>query len=57
MSNLISKIFFCAGLVAYIAFFADRAKAFGVHDYSTDVLAILLLGILGHLAFERKAAV
>lgn len=53
---MISKIFFVAGLLAYLAFFFDRSQAFGVHDYSTDVIAIILLGILGHFAFGRKAA-
>jgi hypothetical protein len=56
MNNLVSKLFFGAGLLAYLAFFADRAQAFGIHDYSTDVMVLPLLGLLGHFAFERKTA-
>jgi hypothetical protein len=56
MNNVISKIFFVAGLTAFGMFAVDQAQAFGVHDYSTHVIAILLLGILGHFAFERKSA-
>lgn len=57
MNNLISKIFFAAGLLAYGIFFAGRATSFAIADYSTDATVIVLLGILAHFAFERKAAV
>ncbi len=44
-----------SALLAYLAFVVDRSSAFGVHDYSTDVIAIILLGILGHFAFGQRA--
>lgn len=56
MTNLISKIFFAAGLVAYAVFFIGRAQSFALHDYSTDATVIALLGVLAHFAFERPAA-
>lgn len=52
---MISKFFFLVGVLAYAAFAADRAQAFGVHDYSTDVIAVILLAILGHFAFGQRA--
>lgn len=53
MNNLISKLFFAAGLAAYFFFLLDRGKSHAIPDYSQDVIVIVLLGILGHFAFER----
>lgn len=56
MTNIISKIFFVAGLIAYAIFFIGRAQSFALHDYSTDATVIALLGVLAHFAFERREA-
>lgn len=53
MSNIVSKLFFFAGLIAYLVFLVDRGKSFGIPDYSQDATIIALLGVLAHCAFER----
>ncbi len=54
--NPISTIALAAGIAAYGFALADRAHISGPIDPRIDVLAIALLGILAHFAFERRAA-
>jgi hypothetical protein len=55
MDKIITRVFFGAGLLAYAVFFANRAQAFVSPDYSQDAVILLLLGILAHFAFDRRA--
>jgi hypothetical protein len=55
VKNIIGKVSFVAAVVAYIAFMVDDSRAIGLHDYRTHAIAIPLLGILGHLAFQHRA--
>lgn len=54
MNNIISKLFFFAGLIAYLVFLVDRGASHGIPDYSQDATIIALLGVLAHFAFESE---
>lgn len=53
MNNIVSKLFFIGGLIAYLVFLVDRCASHGIPDYSRDAIIISLLGVLAHFAFER----
>lgn len=52
--NPAAAIALVAGVIAYGFAIADRANISGPIDPRIDVLAIALLGILAHFAFERR---
>lgn len=52
--NIVSTIALAAGLAAYGNAIIERGHISGPIDPRIDVLAIALLGILAHFAFERQ---
>lgn len=55
MNNILSKIFFAACAVLLVMDIAEYWRV--QHEFPDGrVVPLLLLGILGHFAFERKAS-